>query len=278
MDNLKIIIPLIAFIVIDILLGVNSLRLICLVIAGCCIPLSGHYIQTVTKNVLAEPYIIGTSSGATIGMLLSYFLNLKCLIPVFAVVGALIVSSLIIYLLKFRRHLLKNLILLGLSFNIFVGSFLGIVIGSVPSKTYQVIRMVGGNYDVDSIPLCCVIIALATTVLFLSYKTAKFLSSPEEHEVLLVTMSSLLSSIGVMAVGIVGFIGIVAPQLAKRVFLDKYLIKIPLIGALVFVLSDIFLKHHLVSTVPFGTMVSAIIAPIFVFVMIKNSQVNDNQN
>ena len=99
-------------------------------IAGSCLALAGMFMQSVSKNPLAEPYITGISSGAGLGIVLSILFFNSSNYSIFGFIGALISSALVIMFSGLSRFSITKLILIGLSVNIFVSSLISLIICS----------------------------------------------------------------------------------------------------------------------------------------------------
>ena len=84
------------------------------------------FMQSVSKNPLAEPYITGISAGAGLGIVLSILLFNSANYSAFGFVGALLSSAIVIVFSGFSKFSITKLILIGLSMNIFVGSAIAI--------------------------------------------------------------------------------------------------------------------------------------------------------
>ena len=114
-------------------------------IAGGCLALAGMFMQSVSKNPLAEPYITGISAGAGLGIVLSILLFNSSNYSIFGFIGALISSALVIIFSGLSRFSITKLILIGLSMNIFVSSLISLIILVNPLKSYMMMLILSGG-------------------------------------------------------------------------------------------------------------------------------------
>ena len=256
-------------------------------VAGSCLALAGMFMQSVSKNPLAEPYITGISSGAGLGIVLSILFFNSSNYSIFGFVGALISSALVIIFSGLSRFSITKLILIGLSMNIFVSSLISLIILVNPLKSYMMMLILSGgvtNSEIISNKMLIVIfiaLMLASAIFIpkLNYlrldsellettKKKKYL-----YTVIVIIIASFLTSLSVFAAGILGFVGIIAPQISRMLLGQDYrwlFIANTLIGAILILLSDFIARTIIYPLqVPLGLVVAFIGAPIFVFFLTR---------
>ena len=256
-------------------------------IAGGCLALAGMFMQSVSKNPLAEPYITGISAGAGLGIVLSILLFNSSNYSIFGFIGALISSALVIIFSGLSRFSITKLILIGLSMNIFVSSLISLIILVNPLKSYMMMLILSGgvtNNEIISnkmlvIVFCLLMIASAIFIPKLNYlrldselletnKNKKYL-----YTVIVIIIASFLTSLSVFAAGILGFVGIIAPQISRMLLGQDYrwlFIANTLIGGSLILLSDFAARTVIYPLqVPLGLVVAFIGAPVFVFFLTR---------
>lgn len=201
-------------------------------IAGACLALSGMFMQSVSKNPLAEPYITGISAGAGLGIVLSILLFNSSNYSIFGFIGALLSSAIVILFSGLSKFSITKLILIGLSMNIFVSSLISLIILINPLKSYMMMLILSGgvtNSEIISNRMLLIIfislfIISAVFIPKLNYmrldselletnKNKKYL-----YTVIIIIISSFLTSLSVFAAGILGFIGIIGTPNFKNSF------------------------------------------------------------
>ena len=256
-------------------------------IAGGCLALAGMFMQSVSKNPLAEPYITGISAGAGLGIVLSILLFNSSNYSIFGFIGALISSALVIVFSGLSRFSITKLILIGLSMNIFVSSLISLIILVNPLKSYMMMLILSGgvtNNEIISnkmlvIVFCLLMIASAIFIPKLNYlrldselletnKNKKYL-----YTVIVIIIASFLTSLSVFAAGILGFVGIIAPQISRMLLGQDYrwlFIANTLIGGSLILLADFAARTVIYPLqVPLGLVVAFIGAPVFVFFLTR---------
>ena len=256
-------------------------------IAGSCLALAGMFMQSVSKNPLAEPYITGISSGAGLGIVLSILFFNSSNYSIFGFIGALISSTLVIIFSGLSRFSITKLILIGLSMNIFVSSLISLIILVNPLKSYMMMLILSGgvtNSEIISNKMLIIIFlvlmfASAVFIPKLNYlrldselletnKNKKYL-----YTVVVIIIASFLTSLSVFAAGILGFVGIIAPQISRMLLGQDYrwlFIANTLIGAILILLADFIARTIIYPLqVPLGLVVAFIGAPVFVFFLTR---------
>lgn len=256
-------------------------------IAGSCLALAGMFMQSVSKNPLAEPYITGISSGAGLGIVLSILFFNSSNYSIFGFIGALISSTLVIIFSGLSRFSITKLILIGLSMNIFVSSLISLIILVNPLKSYMMMLILSGGVTNSEIISNKMLIIIFLALMFasaifipkLNYlrldselletnKNKKYL-----YTVVVIIIASFLTSLSVFAAGILGFVGIIAPQISRMLLGQDYrwlFIANTLIGAILILLADFIARTIIYPLqVPLGLVVAFIGAPVFVFFLTR---------
>lgn len=256
-------------------------------IAGACLALSGMFMQSVSKNPLAEPYITGISAGAGLGIVLSILFFNSSNYSVFGFAGALISSAIVIIFSGLSKFSITKLILIGLSMNIFVSSLISLIILVNPLKSYMMMLILSGGVTNNEIISNKILVMIFTALMFasavfipkLNYlrldselletdKNKKYLFT-----VIVIIIASFLTSLSVFAAGILGFVGIIAPQISRMLLGQDYrwlFIANTLIGGSLILLADFAARTVIYPLqVPLGLVVAFIGAPIFVFFLTK---------
>lgn len=256
-------------------------------IAGCCLALSGMFMQSVSKNPLAEPYITGISAGAGLGIVLSILFLNSANYSIFGFIGALLSSAIVIIFSGFSRFSITKLILIGLSMNIFVSSLISLIILVNPEKSYMMMLILSGgvtNNEIISNKVLAILFVLAMFICAIFIPKLNYLRLDSDlleankskkylYTVVIIILSAFLTSLSVFAAGILGFIGIIAPQISRMLLGQDYrwlFISNILIGSSIILCSDFIARTIIYPLqVPLGLVVAFIGAPIFVYFLTK---------
>lgn len=255
--------------------------------AGACLALAGMFMQAASKNPLAEPYITGISSGAGLGIVLSVLLFNSQNYSIFGFAGALLSSAIVILFSGLSRFSVTKLILIGLSMNIFVSALISLIILVNPNKSYLMMLILSGgvtNNEVISNKVLFLVFLFIFALSALIVPKLNYLRLDSElietdkrnkylYIVLIMLLSAFLTSLSVFAAGILGFVGIIAPQISKMLFGQDYrwlFVSNTLIGASLILLTD-FIARTLIYPLqlPLGLVVAFIGSPIFVYFLTR---------
>ncbi len=256
-------------------------------IAGVCLALAGMFMQSVSKNPLAEPYITGISSGAGLGIVLSILLFNSQNYSIFGFAGALLSSAIVILFSGLSRFSITKLILIGLSMNIFVSALISLIILVNPNKSYTMMLILSGgvtNNEIISNKVLFIVFLIVLALSALIVPKLNYLRLDSElidsdkkskyfYTVAVIVLSALLTSISVFSAGILGFIGIIAPQISRILFGQDYrwlFISNAFLGSILILLADFIARTIIYPLqVPLGLVVAFIGAPIFVYFLTK---------
>lgn len=276
------------------------LRLPRLLLAACVgsgLAVCGVIMQAIVKNPLADPYILGISSGASLGATAAILLGIGTslgtnFVGISAFIGALIISLSVLFIsnLGGRSSSIK-LLLAGMALSAVCSAFTSFIIYFANNKegiqtiTYWMMgSLAGANWGnlVIIVPLL-----LITIIFFWSQsRILNLMLLGDESAITLGTdlhvyrqgyllISSLMVGFVVYAAGMIGFVGLIIPHIV-RMFAGtdhKRLIPIAaLLGAIFLIIADGLCRTIIPRTeLPIGILVSLIGAPCFVYLMIKRT-------
>ncbi|WP_412760554.1 FecCD family ABC transporter permease [Peribacillus frigoritolerans] len=271
-------------------------RILITMLAGVGLGISGTILQGLSRNPLADPGILGLHAGASFGLIIfvTYFHSLdekaSILIPLFTFSGGVLTAFLIV-LLAFDRY--KGippirLILVGIAISAGFSAITLFLSLRLDEETYSfasrwLVGNVWGRDWIHVIALFPWILILAPYAWFQS-NTLNALSlgddvaaglgaSVQKQRLLMLVTAVGLSCASVAMAGGIGFIGLVAPHLARRLVGPMYQHFLPvagLIGLIILVLADTIGRSIFQpNAIPAGIVVAAIGAPYFLYLLTK---------
>ncbi|WP_440130835.1 FecCD family ABC transporter permease [Peribacillus simplex] len=271
-------------------------RILITMLAGVGLGISGAILQGLSRNPLADPGILGLHAGASFGLIIfvTYFHSLdekaSILIPLFTFSGGVLTAFLIV-LLAFDRY--KGippirLILVGIAISAGFSAITLFLSLRLDEETYSfasrwLVGNVWGRDWIHVIALFPWILILAPyawfqsntlNVLSLGDDVAAGLGASIQKQRLLMLVTAVgLSCASVAMAGGIGFIGLVAPHLARRLVGPMYQHFLPvagLIGLIILVLADTIGRSIFQpNAIPAGIVVAAIGAPYFLYLLTK---------
>ena len=281
-----------------ILYSIRLPRILSAVVAGVGLSLSGVILQGVTDNSLASPNVIGVNSGAGFGTVLclailpvgSSMLRFS-LLPLFAFLFAVLTTLAVLAIASGAGGTGTSILLSGVALTALLNAFISAVtlVDTDILSSYNSFS-VGGFYGVTYAELAVpsVIIAFCLiTALFLSRKIDLFCLGADAASLLGVNVKRLsliciiLASLSAAAVvsfaGLLGFVGLVVPHLARALFGYRARRLIPaasIIGATVTTLADLVGRVVISpSEIPVGIMMAIVGAPFFIFLLVRRKRV-----
>lgn len=232
-------------------------RILIAMLAGASVAVSGVMLQAVMKNPLADPGIMGISSGAGMAAVLvtAFAPSLYLAVPVFAFLGGVFACGLV-YLLSWKGDLSPlRVILTGVAVNAFFTGLMSagesmmganysgaasIVNGNITMKTWEDFRMLF-IYAVIGLVLA-VFLALKCDILGLEDQTIRSLGIRVNAVRLIVSAAAvLLASISTAVVGSISFLGLLVPHIARLLVGNSHKVLIPytmILGAFTLLLAD----------------------------------------
>ncbi len=269
-------------------------RLLAALAVGAALAASGATYQAMFRNPLVSPDILGVSAGAGLGAVLALYLALPLLgIQLFAFVGGLLAVALVyIIALSSRRYdPVLVLVLAGVAISTLLGAGISLLkimsdpYTELPSITFWLLgglNLVGYAELWTAIP----VIVLGLIPLFLLRWRINLLSLSElEAQALgvqthrlrigLVVCATLMTAAAVSFAGIVGWVGLVIPHMARLVVGPEFSRLLPtslLMGACFLVLTDTFARNIALMELPLGVVTALIGAPFFLYLLLRGAR------
>ncbi len=268
-------------------------RILGAIVCGFALAICGTAMQSMLKNPLADPYTMGISSGAGFGAALAIILGFEVIsgggVVANAFLFAIIPALIILFLSKFRNATPTMMILCGISlmylFNAMTQLFMLIADPDDLSTVYT--WMVGSLDGIDFNELYIILAVTVCGSVFVQYmanqlnvmsvgdESAKTLGVNVERKRLLVLLViTLVAATVVSFTGIIGFVGLVAPHIARTLIGadNKYLIPgAAVFGSLLLLLSDIVARTVASPMMlPVGVITACIGGPLFMYLILRN--------
>ncbi len=264
-------------------------------LVGASLGLSGAVLQGLTRNPLAEPGLLGVTTGAALGAVIAIYFGVTAISlaagPLFGLVGALGASVLTFAL---GRGGTVALILAGAAVSSLAAALIALALNFAPNPyaAYQIMTWLLGSLADKSwnqfflvlpfVVIGCGVLAVtgrALDALSLGEMQAQSLGVDlGQLRVLVIAGTALAVGAVTSVTGAIGFIGLVAPHLA-RPFVgyqpSRILLPAALMGALLLLLSDIAVREiHLGPEIQLGVFTALIGAPFFFWLVLRLRKVS----
>jgi len=273
-----------------IILSLRLPRAILAGMVGAGLSVSGATFQALLRNPLADPYILGVSSGAAVGAILVILLGLgthSLGLPLASFLGALLTVLMVFYFGRQDRKIHPHTLLLA---GVIIGSFLSALIMffisvSQKEELHTIIFWLMGDFSFSNARAIFIIFPYIFLGIFLLYFRSRQLNlilSGEENAVQLgvdverlklisYLSASLLTAASVSVCGLIGFVGLIIPHSVRLVFGPDHRLLIPasaFIGASFLIASDTVARTLLAPTeLPVGVITAVFGGPFFIYLL-----------
>ncbi|MDX1286234.1 MAG: iron ABC transporter permease [Draconibacterium sp.] len=269
-------------------------RMLLAIGVGGALSLSGAILQGIYRNPLVEPYTLGISGGAALGISIAIVFGLNALsfltLPVFGFGGA-IITLFLVYFLSIKRGGLSinSMLLIGVMVSFVASSAMMFLMSiSSPDNIQSIVFWVMGSLDEPNIQLIRIAFYSSISGLVLTYFFAQPLNALRLGEVkakhlgintnvtikLLFFVASLLTGIAVSVAGVIGFVGLVIPHLVRLIIGNDYRILIAgsfLGGAIFLILCDTIARTIISpNELPIGVITGFAGGLVFIIVLSRS--------
>lgn len=263
-------------------------RVLLAMIIGANIAISGALLQAVMGNPLADPGLTGVTSGAAACVLVIMLAapQYTQFIPIAAFVGGLIAAA-IVYLLAWRRTGISpiTIILSGVAVNALCGGLIGLLTIMYSDRLPAAVQWLNGSLAAKGNNALMMVLPYAIVGWILSFfaiRKANIIRLGDQVasnlgenvnriRILLSLLAVFLAAISVAAIGMIGFVGLVVPHMARLLVGSDYKYLLPMsmaLGALVLLIADTAGRSLFAPLdIPAGILMAVIGGPYFLYLM-----------
>jgi len=272
-------------------------RVVAAALVGGALAVAGVVFQGLLQNPLADPYIIGTSGGAALGATIALSLPVQALwfgfglVPVLAFAGAMLAVLVVYNIARVgARAPVVTLLLAGFATSSMLAAVMSFLMLVSGATLRRIILWTMGGLAVTGWSQVTIVAPLVLGAMFVAGLFARdlnaFLLGEEEaaylgvnverRKLTLLLLGSLLTGAAVSLSGLVGFVGLVIPHVARLVLGPDHRLLLPasaLVGAAFLVLADLLARSLLAPTeIPVGIVTALIGAPFFIYLLRKSKR------
>ena len=273
-----------------IILNIRLIKAVVALLAGAALSVSGLQMQTLFRNPLAGPYVLGISSGASLGVALVVLVGVGSSIGIAG--AAWLGAAIVLVVIAAVGHRIKDImviLILGMMFSSGIGAVVQILqyVANDESLKMFVIWTMGSLGDVTFNQLAVLIPSIIAGLLLavITIKPLNLLLFGEEYAVtmglnvrrsrgLLFLSTTLLAGTVTAFCGPIGFIGLAMPHVTRMLFQNSdHRVLLPgtiLSGASILLLCDIISK---IFTLPINAITALLGIPIVVWVVLRNKSI-----
>lgn len=264
-------------------------------LVGGSLGICGVALQSILRNPLAEPYTLGISGGASLGITVSTVVQMQNFLgayahPLMGFIGAL-TSIIVVYVLSMRRSFNPNsMILFGIVVSLVFSSIVLFIFSLLdPDKMQLTLMWLMGDLaslDISLIPFYIPLLLVPSVILLFFGKELDILSlggekayylgvnPPRTYKILFV-LTSILTGLCVSASGIIGFVGLIVPHVLRNIIgatHTRLLFSSYIGGAFFLIISDVFSRYLLYPVeLPVGVITGIFGGFILLFLLMRKA-------
>lgn len=259
-------------------------------LVGAGLSVAGTIFQALLRNPLADPYILGVSSGAAVGAIVAILMGLSTLsfgLPLASFLGALLTVVIVFYFGRQDGKIHPNTLLLA---GVVIGSFLTALIMffisiSQKEELHTIIFWLMGDFSFSNgqaISIVFPYILISFLFLYLHARKLNLILSGEESalqmgvdverlKLISYLAASLMTAASVSLCGLIGFVGLIIPHSVRLIFGPDHRLILPavaLIGASFLIISDTLARSIIAPIeLPVGVITATFGGPFFVYLL-----------
>lgn len=280
-----------------IVLKIRLPRIILSALVGMALAGSGVVFQAIFKNPMADPYVIGISSGAAFGATIAIILGLQSSIlglwalNIMAFIGAIGTTIVVYNISRIGNSTpVVTLLLAGIAISFFLSSTISLLmtlkrdqIENIVFWTMGSVAAASWKHIIITMPIVligCMVLIIFTrdlNIMLMGEDTAKNLGiEVETLKKILLVLGSIIAASAVAVSGIIGFVGIIVPHIVRLIVGPDHRVLLPfslLAGAIFLILSDTIARLLIPPIeIPLGVITSLFGAPYFIYLLYKKKK------
>lgn len=278
----------------SIVLKVRMPRIIMASLVGMGLAVVGATFQSLFRNPMADPHILGISSGAALGATIgivfkvpSAFIS-SSFVTVFAFMGAMLTTIFVYYIAQVKgRVSVVHLLLAGSAVSFLLSALISIIMVFNHNDVNKIVFWMMGSFNASSwnhIMIVAPVVVIGTSIIYIFHRDLNLMLIGQENAMnlgveterlkhIIIVTSSVMIAVCVSFSGIIGFVGFLVPHMVRLIFgpSNKYLIPFSALGGALFLLLADTVARTIVppAELPVGAVTALIGAPYFIYLLIK---------
>ncbi|PNY95570.1 FecCD family ABC transporter permease [Mammaliicoccus sciuri] len=268
-------------------------RTLLALIVGMGLVMSGQIYQTILNNPLADSFTLGLASGATFGSALAVFIGVSIwFVPLFSIFFSLLTLIVVVLITEtmVKTFHVATMILSGIFIGAFFSSALYILLLLKPDKVNSMVSYMFGSVssaEKITVEITGIVSLICILILFMMSHYIKMIQLGEDKATTLgvnvrliswtcLLLAAIMTAVIISFTGIIGFIGMIVPQVVRRVYkvpINVQMFLNLLIGGALLLIADT-VGRIIISPIqiPVGIILSIIAIPIMMYLMITEQR------
>ena len=278
----------------NVILLVRGPRVLAAALVGAALSVAGAAFQGLFRNPLVSPDLLGASSGAALGAVIGIYFSLGILeIQAFAFIGGLVAVGAVYFIgsAVSPRDPVLVLVLTGVVIGALLGAGVGLMkymadpYNQLPAMTFWLLGSLAATNVTDLIPLFGPV-ALGTLVLLALRWRMNVMALPDEEaralgvstgplRIAIIAAATLVTSASVATAGVIGWVGLVVPHIARTLVGPDFARLIPaaaLLGGGFLLVIDTLARTMTATEIPLGILTAVVGTPFFIWLLASVSR------
>lgn len=279
----------------DVIYYLRLPRLVLGLIVGCGLAVSGTVMQAVMKNPLADPYLLGLSSGASLGAVVAIILGFSDVygfdcVGISAFGGAILVTLFIVFFSScYGRKNVSVVLLAGLAVNAVCSAIMSFFVfvfsdtEHIQNITYWLMGSLFNN-NWNNILFLAIIVVTISIFFMTRFRNLDLMLYGDDISITLgrnlakarniyIILCSVMVGFIVYNTGIIGFIGLIVPHICRSIVGNSHVVLLPISavsGAVLLTLSDVLSRVIIPGKeIPIGVIVALCGSPMFIYMLVN---------
>ncbi|MCP8310818.1 MAG: iron chelate uptake ABC transporter family permease subunit [Candidatus Methylarchaceae archaeon HK01M] len=282
----------------SIVLQIRLPRIIAASMVGVALAVSGVVLQGLLRNPMADPYVIGISAGAALGasIVIGFGIGFSFLgidaIQLMALLGGLITVFVVYNIARIGPRIpMLTVLLAGIAITSFLSAIISFIMITLGESLHALVFWLFGSFTLSSwdnvvVAMPFIIIGLIVIVIFSRQLNIMLLGEDEAQQLgvdieklkkIMLVVASLITAVAVSISGIIGFIGLIIPHIARILVGPDHRILVPssaLAGAIILVLCDTAARTIMDPVeLPVGVFTAFFGVPFFLYLLRKKKAI-----
>jgi len=280
-----------------IVLNIRLPRILLAVSVGMGLSIVGASMQGMFKNPMADPGVLGVSTGAALGASIAIAMGMQKfifgigLVTLFSFIGAVFATVLVYSIAKVGGKLPTiNLLLSGMAVSFLFSAMISIIMVFRHNQIENIVMWTMGSISAASwkqVAVVAPIVLVGSIITFIFSRDLNLLATGsdtamslgvevETTKKILLVISSVIIGACVSVSGVIGFVGLVIPHIIRLVLGSDHRVVLPfsaVVGALFLVICDTLARNIIPPTeIPVGAITSLFGAPFFIYLLVKSKR------
>jgi len=279
------------------IVGVRLPRVVLAALVGAALAGAGTLYQALFRNPLADPYILGVSSGAGLGAMIAFVATAGATlwrfgaVPLAAFAGAMLTMLLVVRLASTRGRLdPTSLLLAGVALSYTLAAVTSFLMVVSREQMSAIVYWMMGGFSQASWPYVAMIAPMLLLGAILPLLSTRELNlmllgderaghmglSVERFKLLMLASAALMTAAAVAVAGLIGFVGLMVPHMVRIVLGPDHRRLLPaslLAGAIVLVLADLVARTIIAPIeIPVGIVTAVLGGPFFIWLLVRGER------